>query len=105
MKSPQGKHRADALAAKVPKRAWQKLSAGVGAKGHRFYDWAVIDLAGPCTGRHQMLIRRNRGTGELAYYRCFSRQPVPLTELVRVAGSQMAGGRDLPDREGAGGTR
>jgi hypothetical protein len=31
----------------VPKRAWQKLSAGSGAKGHRFYDWAVIDLAEP----------------------------------------------------------
>jgi SRSO17 transposase len=28
-----GKFRADALAAKVPKRAWQKLSAGAGAKG------------------------------------------------------------------------
>ncbi len=32
-----GEVRADALAAKVPKRAWQKLSAGAGAKGHRFY--------------------------------------------------------------------
>jgi hypothetical protein len=30
-----GKFRADALAAKVPKRAWQKLSQA-GAKGHRF---------------------------------------------------------------------
>ncbi|GHD76350.1 hypothetical protein GCM10010317_092730 [Streptomyces mirabilis] len=45
-----GKFRADALAAKVPKRAWQKLSAGAGAKGHRFYDWAVIDLAEPRPG-------------------------------------------------------
>jgi SRSO17 transposase len=45
-----GKFRADALAKKVPKRAWQKLSAGAGAKGHRFYDWAVIDLADPAPG-------------------------------------------------------
>lgn len=40
--------RADALVTKVPtvpKRVWQKLSAGRGAKGRRFYDWAVIDLA------------------------------------------------------------
>jgi hypothetical protein len=29
-----GKFRADAPAAKVSKRAWQKLSAGAGAKGH-----------------------------------------------------------------------
>lgn len=82
-----GRFRADALAAKVPKRAWQKLSAGVGAKGHRFYDWAVIDLAdsGPIH-HHQLLIRRNRTTGERAYYRCFSPVPEPLATLVRVAG-------------------
>lgn len=37
-----GRFRADTLAKKVPKRAWQKLSAGAGAKGHRFYDWNEI---------------------------------------------------------------
>lgn len=42
-----GKFRAHALAARVPKRAWKKLSAGAGAKGHRLYDWAVIDLPEP----------------------------------------------------------
>jgi SRSO17 transposase len=85
-----GKFRADALAKKVPKRAWQKLSAGTGAKGHRFYDWAVIDLADPdpAPGSRQLLIRRNCTTGELAYYRCYSPRPVPLAELVRVAGSR-----------------
>lgn len=83
-----GKFRADALAAKVPKRAWQKLSAGAGVKGHRFYDWAVIDLAEPRPGSRQLLIRRNRTTGELAYYRCFSPAPVSLAALVRVAGSR-----------------
>ncbi|MGW7754562.1 IS701 family transposase [Streptomyces violaceusniger] len=83
-----GKFRADALAKRVPKRAWQKLSAGTGAKGHRFYDWAVIDLADPAPGSRQLLIRRNRSTGELAYYRCYSPRPVPLAELVRVAGSR-----------------
>jgi SRSO17 transposase len=30
--------RADKLAAHLPKRAWQQLSAGKGAKGHRYYD-------------------------------------------------------------------
>ncbi|HET9138750.1 IS701 family transposase [Actinophytocola sp.] len=80
--------RADALAAKVPKRAWQKLSAGAGAKGNRFYDWAVIDLAEPGPGHRQLLIRRNRRTGELAYYRCHSTRQFPLTTLVRVAGSR-----------------
>ncbi|MET9771993.1 IS701 family transposase [Streptomyces sp. NPDC006415] len=83
-----GKFRTDALAAKVPKRAWQKLSAGAGAKGHRFYDWAVIELAEPRPGSHRLLIRRSRTTGELAYYRCFSPTSAPLTALVRVAGSR-----------------
>ncbi|MEV6537244.1 IS701 family transposase [Streptomyces sp. NPDC051639] len=83
-----GKFRADTLAKKVPKRAWQKLSAGAGAKGRRLYDWAVIDLTDPRPGHRQLLIRRNRSTGELAYYRCYSPMAVPLTELVRVAGSR-----------------
>ena len=73
-----GKFRADALAAKVPKRASQKLSAGAGAKGHRFYDWAVIDLAEPRPGSRRLQIRRNRTTSELAYYRCWSPTPAPL---------------------------
>ena len=28
------------LAARLPRRAWQRYSAGPGAKGHRYYDWA-----------------------------------------------------------------
>jgi SRSO17 transposase len=83
-----GKFRADALAARVPKRGWQQLSAGTGAKGHRFYQWAVIDLAEPGPGNHQLLIRRNRRTGELAFYRCYAPAPVPLATLVRVAGAR-----------------
>ncbi|MEV4680613.1 DUF664 domain-containing protein [Streptomyces kurssanovii] len=79
---------ADALAAKVPRRASQKLAAGAGTKGHRFYDSAVIDLAEPRPGSHQLLIRRNRTTRELAYYRCFSPTPVPPATLVRVTGSR-----------------
>lgn len=83
-----GKLRADALAKKLPRRAWQKLSAGAGAKGQRFYDWAHIDLPSTAPGHRHLLIRRNRTTGELAYYRCYSPRPVPLTTLVRVAGSR-----------------
>ena len=73
---------------RCPERAWQKLSAGRGAKGHRFYDWAVIDLADPAPGSRQLLIRRNRTTGELAYYRCYSPAPVPADRSGRVAGSR-----------------
>jgi hypothetical protein len=94
-----GKFRADVLCAKMPKRAWQKLSAGAGAKGYRLCDWAAIDLAEIRSGKHQLLIRRNRTTGELAYYRCWSPTPVPLATgpSCRVA---VAGGRDFPGRKG-----
>ncbi|MEE1735761.1 transposase [Streptomyces sp. BE147] len=50
--------------------------------------WAVIDFTAPGPGHRQLLIRRNRTTGELAYYRCHSAGPVPLHTLVRTAGSR-----------------
>lgn len=85
--------RADELAASVPRWAWQQLSAGAGAKGQRFYDWALIAHPDPTgvddpadTQRWWLLVRRHRDTGELAFYRCYSPEPVPLRELVRVAG-------------------
>ncbi|MBZ4322970.1 IS701 family transposase [Streptomyces huiliensis] len=87
--TPAGKFRADTLMRKVPRRGWQRLSAGSGAKGPRLYDWAAADVnPSHATGASQLLIRRNRTTGELAYYRCFSPRPVPLSVLVRVAGTR-----------------
>jgi hypothetical protein len=49
------------------KRAWQKLPSGHSAKGNRYYDWAGIDPSGPGPDHHELLIRRNRAAGELAY--------------------------------------
>ncbi|ARF81950.1 IS701 family transposase [Kitasatospora aureofaciens] len=81
-----GVFRAGVLAHGLPKNAWQRLSAGAGAKGHRFYDWAQVDIDSPqdSGGHWWLLIRRNRRTG--AFYRCYSAHPVPLTTLVKVAG-------------------
>ena len=36
--------RADALPRQVPARAWQQVSCGKGAKGHRHYEWVVVRL-------------------------------------------------------------
>ena len=58
--------RADELAARLPRRAWQQLSAGDGAKGHRWYDWAWVTISNPGPGHRYLLIRRNRSTGEQA---------------------------------------
>ena len=29
---------------RLPGKAWQRLSAGAGAKGHRWYDWAWVTI-------------------------------------------------------------
>jgi SRSO17 transposase len=85
-----GTLRPDELATRLPKHVWQRLSAGAGAKGHRFYDWALIDID-PHTevaGHRWLLIRRNRRTKELAFYRCYAPALVALPVLVRVAGTR-----------------
>jgi len=84
-----GAHRVDALAAGLPTTAWHRLFAGKGAKGHRWYDWAFVTLphaADAHGGHHWLLIRRNRSTGKLAFYRCWAPDTVPLRRLVAVAG-------------------
>ena len=78
--------RADELAVRLPRRAWQRLSAGEGAKGQRWYDWAWVAISDPRPGYRYLLIRRNRRGGELAFYRCYSPQPVTLSALVKAAG-------------------
>jgi SRSO17 transposase len=81
-----GARRAGQVAALLPRRAWQRYSAGPGAKGHRYYDWARVSIEPGPPGYRWLLIRRNRRTGELAYYRCYSPRHVPLTTLITVAG-------------------
>ncbi|MBK3580460.1 hypothetical protein JHN63_43085 [Streptomyces sp. MBT65] len=44
------------------------------------------DVADDQPGHRHLLVRRNRNSGELAFYHCYSAAPVPLATLVRVAG-------------------
>ncbi|MGW3269604.1 IS701 family transposase [Streptomyces sp. NPDC001056] len=78
--------RADAVVARLPASAWHRQSAGAGAKGPRYYDWAWIEI-GADDHRH-LLIRRNPHSGELAYHLCWSPRRVPLSELVKAAGTR-----------------
>ena len=89
--TPAGAIRVDQLPAQLPKRAWQKHSAGAGSHGHRYYSWAWITLApedSADTGYNYLLIRRNDKTGELAYLRCYAPRPATLHALVTVAGQR-----------------
>ena len=77
-------YRADALLRGVPARAWQCVSAGRGAKGHRLDDWAFIRLdnrapsPGGQAGQHWLLVHRNHRTAELALDRCWTPRPRAL---------------------------
>jgi SRSO17 transposase len=84
--TPTGPARADELARTAPRKGWQRLSAGEGSKGHRLYDWLVLD---PGADEQVLLVRRSISKpAELAYYICHTRTPVVVAELVRVAGSR-----------------
>jgi SRSO17 transposase len=93
------------LARRLPARAWQRVSAGPGAKGPRWYDWALVEVTDPAvtegTGPHWLLIRRRISDGEYAFYRARAPCPVPLARLVKVTGSrwkiedEIAAGKEL----------
>ncbi len=86
-----GPKKAIDLAVTLPKRAWNRISAGQGAKGERLYDWAIIEATdGDLPGRHYLMIRRSLGDGEYAFYRAQSPTRVSLRTFVRVAGIRWA---------------
>ncbi len=65
--------------------AWTRRACGIGTKGYRVYDWAVIDST---DAKHQYLIRRSVADGELAFYHCYNPRQESVPELVRVAGAR-----------------
>lgn len=64
---------------------WQRRACGIGSKGFRVYDWALVSTPDP---DHQFMIRRSTDDGELAYYHCHNPRHEGFGELVRVAGSR-----------------
>lgn len=79
-----GRLRADVLAQTLPDSAWQRRSCGNGAKGHRWYDWALIATTSPA---HHLLVRRSiTRPDELAFYLCHTTKQVALPQLIKVAG-------------------
>lgn len=85
--------RADQLATALPAAAWERLSAGDGAKGPRLYDWArvrLFRLHWPGWEHWLLVRRRSSDPRELAYYVVFAPAGTPLSTLVRVAGTRWA---------------
>jgi SRSO17 transposase len=85
---------AEEIAAGVEPGAWQRLSAGDGAKGPRLYDWALADLwrlqmsPEERSWGHYLLVRRSiEDPQEVAYSVVFARRAeASLERLARVAG-------------------
>jgi SRSO17 transposase len=90
-----GQPRAHRIAAQIPADAWQRLAAGDGAKGPRWYDWARVRVARlQLTAEerrwdHWLLVRRSRrDPSALAYYVVFAPAGTTLRTLARVAGQR-----------------
>jgi SRSO17 transposase len=85
--------RVKALVAEAPAGAWQRLSAGAGAKGPRWYDWAVVQVNSPEPEAFARWLLVRRGVSDptdLAYYLCGGRPRTSLPALVQAAGSRWA---------------
>lgn len=75
----------DKLAANLRRNSWQRRACGIGSKGYRAYDWALLESA---DNDHQYMIRRNTETAELAFYHCYNPNRAEFGELVHVAGAR-----------------
>jgi SRSO17 transposase len=79
------------LAATVPADGWQRLSAGAGSKGPRWYDWALLPLAeaAPSGWAQWLLVRRSLSDPtQLAYYRVCAPAATAVAAIVTVAGTR-----------------
>jgi SRSO17 transposase len=83
---------------------WQRLSASLGTKGERLFDWARLPLVhrGTSDGRHWLVVRRCLDDpDELAYYLVFAPVATPLPLMVQAIGSRwhieedLQGSKDL----------
>jgi SRSO17 transposase len=84
--------RADAAVARWTPDAWQRLSAGEGSQGPRWYDWAWKPLPFrllPNGWQQWLLARRSLSDPtEIAYYFVFAPATVTLAQVVQVAGTR-----------------
>ena len=76
----------------LPAGAWQRLSAGDGAKGPRLYDWAHLPYNGAAPGfACALLVRRSTSDPEeVTFYLTHAPDGTTLAELARVAGLRWA---------------
>jgi SRSO17 transposase len=84
--------KAEQVVAAWPAETWQRLSAGEGSQGPRWYDWAWMPMSWrlhPDGMAHWLLARRSVcKPDELAYYFVFGPDTATLEQVVQVAGTR-----------------
>lgn len=91
------------VVAGLPEHSWQRLSAGDGTKGARWYDWQRVELATiPCMGwRYALLMQRSiTDPTVVKVHRCFYPERTPLATLVAVAGCRWTIETDIEEAKG-----
>lgn len=82
--------KAEQVVAAWPDAAWQRVSAGEGSQGPRWYDWAWMPLPwrdAPADMAHFLLARRSVShPDEFAYYFVFGPTTATLEQVAQVAG-------------------
>ena len=84
-------HQVKTVLAALPAEGWTRLSAGVGTKGLRWYEWRWLPLAHPMlpAWRRWLLVRRSvSDPTDLTAYVVFAPHASALEAVVRVAGSR-----------------
>ncbi|MCX5231498.1 IS701 family transposase [Streptomyces sp. NBC_00233] len=90
---PLGPMRVGQLARRLP-LVFERRSCGAGAKGERYYDWALAEVTWPSPAgqdrkgwQHLLLVRRSvSDPNDLAYFAVHARCGTTLLTLVQVAG-------------------
>src|SRR6266496_4751338 len=78
-----------AIVAALPNAGWETLSAGMGSKGQRWYDWQRVELSDPpqIGWKRWLLVRRSiSDPSEVTAYVAFALAGTTLAQQVRVAG-------------------
>jgi len=96
-------HQVKSLLAALGTEGWDRLSAGDGTKGPRWYDWMWLPLSAPWQSdwRRWLLVRRSLSDPtELTAYVVFAPHATTLVTVVQVAGSRWTIERSFEEAKG-----
>jgi SRSO17 transposase len=96
---------ASAVIARLPEKAWSRVSCGTGSKGERLYAWTRLPLGGPQDAHQRWWLARRslRVPTEMAYYVVSGPPDTALERIIHVAGTRWAIEESFETAKGEGG--